>query len=275
MTKSAREIHVGIDALKVPPALDLCTLDRLRTARQSRDSCGRNQNNRQNTHYRQCVERETALSGYSPGVFGHEPSVETAPILPRSWAVSETHDGPPTAAPGPPESAANGSGRNDQTIMTTTSRALALSDAATRGWITRRRRGALAGSASSARHYAYSIVGIRGEVAARVDYYLEVAPYLDVLVDGPALAAAARLGVQAKNAHAAIEDAEANKREVSESLRKHSAYLLQAELRALAACSLTPATRALLGLSRLDAQGRARYLAEQALDAYRSPKAER
>ena len=148
-------------------------------------------------------------------------------------------------------------------------RAVVLSDAANAGWITRRRRGALAGNVSAAKHYVYSVVGIRGEVAARVDYYLDVAPYLNVLVDGPALAAAARLGVQAKNAHAAIEDAEANKHEVPESLRKHSAYLLQAELRALAACSLTPATRALLGLSRLDAQGRARYLAEQALEQYR------
>jgi hypothetical protein len=143
------------------------------------------------------------------------------------------------------------------------------SEAARRGWVTRRRRGAQAGNVNAARHYAYSQLAIRGEIADRVTYYLEVAPYLDPLVDGPALAVAARLGVQAMHAHAAIEAAEAEGREVPESLRKHCAYLLQAEMRSLAACSLTPATRAELGLAHLDARARARKMAEKALDAYR------
>jgi len=148
-------------------------------------------------------------------------------------------------------------------------RALVLSTAANRGWATRRRRLAAAGNVNAAKSYAYSQLAIRGEVAQRVDYLLSVAPYLDPLIDGPALAVAARLGVQAAHASAAIEAAELAETPIAESLRKHGAYLLQAELRALAACSLTPATRALLGLSRLDAQGRARQMAEQALEQYR------
>ena len=148
-------------------------------------------------------------------------------------------------------------------------RALAVSTAANRGWATRRRRLAAAGNQNAAKSYAYSQLAIRGEVAQRVDYLLSVAPYLDPLVDGPALAAAARLGVQAAHASAAIDAAEKANQPIAESLRKHAAYLLVSELRALGACSLTPATRAQLGLSRLGAQGRARQMAERALDAYR------
>jgi hypothetical protein len=148
-------------------------------------------------------------------------------------------------------------------------RALVLSGAANRGWATRRRRLAAAGNQNAAKSYAYSQLAIKGEVAQRVDYLLSVAPYLDPLVDGPALAAAARLGVQAAHASAAIDAAEKAEQPIAESLRKHSAYLLVAELRALGQCSLTPTTRAQLGLSRLDAQGRARAMAEQALEAYR------
>jgi hypothetical protein len=148
-------------------------------------------------------------------------------------------------------------------------RALVLSDASNRGWATRRRRLAAAGNQNAAKSYAYSQLAIRGEVAQRIDYYLEVASYLDPLVDGPALAVAARLGVQAAHASAAIDAAEKAGEPIAESLRKHASYLLVAEMRSLAACSLTPQSRALLGLSRLDAAGRARAMTEATLEAYR------
>lgn len=159
-------------------------------------------------------------------------------------------------------------------MQSTSERALVpdRSEAARRGWVARRKRGGQAGNRNAAKSYAYSELAIRGEVARRVDYYLTVATYLDPMVDGPALAVAARLGVQAQHAHAAIEAAEAKGETVSESLRKHCAYLLQAELRALAACSLTPQARADLGLTVLDAEARARRASERALDEYRSPK---
>jgi hypothetical protein len=148
-------------------------------------------------------------------------------------------------------------------------RALVRSDAARRGWLTRRKAEAMRGNVNAAKHYAYARLAIEGAVADRVNYLLEIAPYLDPLADCPALAAAARLSIRAERAFAAIDAAERDGREPNESLRKFAIWAEQAALRALAACSLTPTTRAALGLNKLDAAERARRLAEKALDAYR------
>lgn len=138
-----------------------------------------------------------------------------------------------------------------------------------RGWATRRLASARLGNVNAAKSLAYSRLAIAGDVADRVDYYLAVAPYLDPLVDGAALAATARLGVQASLAHAAIETLRRDDKAVPDELQRRAAYLLQAELRGLAACSLTPATRASLGITRLEGQERAARAAERGLDKFR------
>lgn len=126
-----------------------------------------------------------------------------------------------------------------------------------KAWVTRRRAGAQQGNANAAKHLSYSMVRIAGEVAELVDWWLETAgPRLDATRDGPALAAAARLSVRARKAFEEIELAEAEGRDPGESLHKRHVWLQQAEMRALAALSLTPATRTSLELGKMDVHER-------------------
>jgi len=150
----------------------------------SRDSCGRNHNNRQNIDYRQCVERETALSGYSPGVFGHEPSVKTAGILPpfEDQMMANLPPTPPAVV---------------QRVVSP-ARSLA-SHRSRRRWEVQR------GNQNSMRHGIFAIVANEVDTATEIALTFAACPSLDGIADLRLVESYALAAVQYRRALAAID----------------------------------------------------------------------
>lgn len=138
------------------------------------------------------------------------------------------------------------------------------SEAARRGWRTRRRRGAQHGNMNALVHGVYAEVAVREDVRDECALLYGRAPWLDEVRDGVLVEATARLIVRLRKLDAAVE-ADPTSTTLTSMLSRLEGQLL----RNLDALGLTPTAAARLGIAELSARQRAQKLATDALDAYR------